>query len=107
LFDVTDLTHPRQLSVVRYGPGSQALATSDPRQLTWLPDGRTVLSVVADYGRRGEVGYVSELELDQGRLANRMVEVEHGDDVDAVRLVPLADGRVVLVTGDEASFFTL
>jgi hypothetical protein len=25
--------------------------------------------------------------------------------VGAVRLVPLADGRVVLVTGDEASFF--
>ncbi|HET6937401.1 MAG TPA: beta-propeller domain-containing protein, partial [Nocardioides sp.] len=43
LFDVTDLTHPRQLSVVKYGPGTQALATSDPRQLTWLPDGRTVL----------------------------------------------------------------
>ena len=107
LFDVTDLTHPRQLSVVRYGPGSQALATSDPRQLTWLPDGRTVLSVVADYGRRGELGYVSELKLDQGRLSNRMVEVEHGNDVDAVRLVPLADGRVVLVTGDEASFFPL
>jgi len=107
LFDVTDLTRPRQLSVVRYDPGSQALATSDPRQLTWLPDGRTVLSVVADYGRRGEVGYVSELKLDQGRLSNRMVEVEHGDEVDAVRLVPLADGRVVLVTGDDASFFAL
>ncbi len=36
-----------------------------------------------------------------------MVEVEYGDEVGAVRLVPLADGRVVLVTGDEASFFAL
>jgi hypothetical protein len=107
LFNVTDLTHPRQLSVVRYGPGSQALATSDPRQLTWLPDGRTVLSVVADYGKRGTVGYVSELTLGDGQLTNRMVEVEYGDEVSAVRLVPLADGRVVLVTGDGASFFDL
>jgi hypothetical protein len=107
LFDVTDLTHPRRLSAVTYGPGSQALATSDPRQLTWLPDGRTVLSVVADYGTRGNVGYVSELTLDGGQLSNRMVEVEYGDEVSAVRLVPLADGRVVLVTGDGASFFQL
>ena len=34
-----------------------------------------------------------------------MVPVEYGDEVTAVRLVPLADGRVVLVTGDDASFF--
>jgi len=107
LFDVTDLTHPRQLSVVRFGPGTQALATSDPRQLTWLPDGRTVLSVIADYGARGTVGYVSELTLGDGTLSNRMVEVEYGNEVDAVRLVPVPDGRVVLVTGDNAAFFPL
>jgi hypothetical protein len=40
-------------------------------------------------------------------MSNRMVEVEYGDEVAAVRLVPLADGRVVLVTGDNASFFQL
>ena len=107
LFNVTDLTHPRQLDTVAFGPGSQALATEDPRQLTWLPDGRTVLSVIADYGKRGNVGYVSVLTLGDGELSNRMVEVEYGDEVAAVRLVPLADGRVVLVTGDDASFFDL
>jgi hypothetical protein len=107
LFNVTDLTHPRQLSVVKYDPGTQALATSDPRQLTWLPDGRTVLSVIADYGARGPVGYVSELTLGNGQMSNRMVKVEYGDEVAAVRLVPLADGRVVLVTGDGATFFQL
>jgi hypothetical protein len=36
-----------------------------------------------------------------------MVEVEHGADVDSVRLVPLPDGRVVLLTGDGVSFFDL
>jgi Beta propeller domain len=107
LFDVTDLTQPRQLDVVHYGPGSQAMATNDPRQLTWLPDGRTVLTVIGDPGARGNVGYVSVLTLGDGKLSNRMVEVEYGDEVAAVRLVPLADGRVVLVTGDDASFFAL
>ena len=34
-----------------------------------------------------------------------MVEVEYGEDVADVRLVPLPDGRVVLVTGDEVSSF--
>jgi hypothetical protein len=107
LFDVTDLTHPQQLDVVRYDAGSQALATQDPRQLTWLPDGRTVLSVIAEYGKRGNVGYVSVLTLGEGRMSNRMVEVEYGDEVTDVRLVPLPDGRVVLTTGDDASFFAL
>ena len=107
LFDVNDLTHPRRLDVVSFGPDSQALATQDPRQLTWLPDGRTVLSVVQDYEQRGTVGYVSVLTLGGGHLDNRMVQVEYGDEISAVRLVPLADGRVVLVTGDGASFFDL
>jgi hypothetical protein len=107
LFNVTDLIHPKQLDVVKFGPGSEALAAQDPRQLTWLPDGRTVLSVIADYGKRGNVGYVSVLTIGDGQLSNRMVQVEYGDEVNAVRLVPLADGRVVLVTGDDASFFAL
>ena len=45
------------------------------------------------------------LSLGDGQLENRTVEVEHGNDVSAVRLVPLPDGRVVLVTGGDASFF--
>ncbi len=107
LFNVTDLTNPQQLDVVEFGPDSQALAGQDPRQLTWLPDGRTVLTVVADYGKSGNVGYVSVLTLGEGELTNRMVQVEYGDEVAAIRLVPLTDGRVVLVTGDDASFFDL
>jgi hypothetical protein len=107
LFNVTDLTDPRQLDVVSYGRNSYALATQDPRQLTWLPDQRKVLTVVSDYRKGGQVGLVSVLTLGDGQLDNRTVEVEYGDDVTAVRLVPLPDGRVVLVTGGDASFFTL
>ena len=39
--------------------------------------------------------------------ANRMVEAEYGDDVEQLRTVPLPDGRVVLVTGENVEFFDL
>ncbi len=108
LFNVSDLTDPQQLDVVSYGRNTQALATLDPRQLTWLPDQRKVLTVVSDYRRNsGQVGLVSVLSLGEGHLKNRTVEVENGNDVDAVRLVPLPDGRVVLVTARGADFFAL
>lgn len=106
LFDVTDLTAPRQLDVVRYPRNSQAGAALDPRQLTWLPERRTVLTVVSR-GWTGTTGWVSVLSLDDGSMSNEMIEVERGADVTDVRLVPLASGRVVLVTGDDVSFLDL
>lgn len=106
LFDVSDLAAPRRLDTVAYPRGSQAGAGVDPRQFTWLPERRTALTVVSQ-GWPGRTGWVSVLTLDEGRLTNRMVEVEYGEEVDQVRLVPLASGRVVLVTGDEVSFFEL
>ncbi len=106
LFDVTDLTSPQQLDVVRYGRDTVAGAATDPRQLTWLPDQRTVLTVVSQ-GWTGTTGWVSVLSLDDGSMSNRMVEVEHGTDVAQVRLVPLASGRVALVTGEDVTSFEL
>jgi hypothetical protein len=106
LFDVTDLTDPRQLDVVRYDEGTQAGAATDPRQFTWLPEQRTVLTVVSQ-GWTGTTGWVSVLSLADGSMSNRMVEVEHGTDVADVRLVPLTSGKVALVTGEDVSFFAL
>ena len=40
-------------------------------------------------------------------MTNELVEVEYGVEVADVRIVPLPDGRVVLVTGDAVSFFDL
>ncbi|MFC7725544.1 beta-propeller domain-containing protein [Nocardioides sp. GCM10028917] len=106
LFDVTDLADPRQLDVVRYDEATQAVAATDPRQFTWLPEQRTVLTVVSQ-GWTGTTGWVSVLSLADGSMSNRMVEVEHGTDVADVRLVPLASGKVALVTGEDVSFFAL
>lgn len=104
LFDVTDLTDPRRTDLVGYSRGSVAAAAADPRQFTWLPGRDTALTVVSE-GWEGRTGWVSVLTVEGDRLENRMVEVEYGDDIDAVRLVPLPDGRVVLTTGTEVSFF--
>jgi hypothetical protein len=106
LFDVHDVTDPRQLDVVEYPKGSVALAGQDPRQFTWLPDRRTALTVVVE-GLTGTTGSVSVLRVEAGRLVQRMVEVEYGAEVAQVRLVPLPTGKVVLVTGDGVSFFEL
>ena len=107
LFDVSDLTSPQQTDVVRYRKDSVAGAASDPRQFTWLSDRDTALTVVSD-GWSGRTGWVSVLTVEGGSLSNRMVEVAYGDqDVAEVRLVPLPDGRVVLLAGDEASFLEL
>jgi hypothetical protein len=45
--------------------------------------------------------------VDGDRLATRSVPVEAGRDVTRVRLVPLADGRVLLWTGSQVSAFPL
>ena len=104
LFDVRDVSNPRQLDVVEYAVGSQALAGLDPRQFTWLPDRRTALTVISQ-GSTGTTGSVSVIRVEDGGLTQRSVDVEYGSDVADVRLVPLADGRVVLVTGTDVSFF--
>jgi hypothetical protein len=109
LFDVSDLTDPRQVDLVTYRRGSVAGAGADPRQFTWLPERRTALTVVSSGPgwSSGSTGWVSVLEVDGDRLANRMVEVEYGVEVGEVRTVPLPDGRVVLMTGDGVSFLDL
>ena len=67
LFDVSDLTAPREVDTVSYPAGSTAQAGLDPRQFTWLPDHRTALTVISQ-GFEGVTGYVSVLRVgDEGR----------------------------------------
>jgi Beta propeller domain len=106
LFDISDLTAPRQLDSVAYPAGTTAQAALDPRQFTWLPDRRIALTVISS-GYDGRTGYVSVLRVGEGEVTNELVEVEYGIEVDDVRLVPLPDDRVVLSTGDAVSFFDL
>jgi hypothetical protein len=106
LLDVHDLTRTRQLDVVAYPRGSQAGVATDPRQFTWLPEQRTALTVVSK-GWRGRVGWLSVLRVEGGELHSRLVAVEDGAEVAAVRTVPLPDGRVVLVTSKDVRVLDL
>ena len=113
LFDLTDIDDPRKVSQHHWGPGSVAGASIDPRQLTWLPAERLALTVVWRSGRVGRTGRASVLDFHDGVVDERSVEVEHGDDVEDVRLVPLpaqrsgGPTRVLLVTGDGVERFDL
>ncbi|GAB2772702.1 hypothetical protein GCM10027020_27430 [Nocardioides salsibiostraticola] len=104
LFSVQNLTDPRQKQVIEYGRSTFARAGEDPRQFTWLPGKRTVLTVIADY--RANTGYISVLRLADGKMTNRMVEAPAGR-VEKLRTLPLPDDRVVLVTGAGVEFFDL
>ncbi|KRB80085.1 hypothetical protein ASE01_00835 [Nocardioides sp. Root190] len=106
LFDVRDVTKVKRLDVHSYGRDFAALAGADPRAFTWLPDERTIITVLERWTNRRS-GYVSVIKVVDGALQERLVQVEYGDDVDLVRAVPMPDGRVVLVTGDKAQFFEL
>ncbi len=103
LFNVADLKNVHRMNVQHYASNTQALAGADPRSFTFINDHRTILTVI----QRGGVGYLSVLKIEDGELLNRMVQVEYGDDIDQVRAVPLPDGRVVLVTGEDVEFFDL
>ena len=52
-------------------------------------------------------GWLSIMRLHGGTFHNSWMRVEYGDDVDQVRTVPLPDGRVLLVTGDDVRFLHL
>ena len=75
LFDVHDVTAPRELDTVAYPPGTTPQAELDPRQFTWLPDRRTALTVISG-GYDGRTGYVSVLQVDDSTVTNRLVPVD-------------------------------
>lgn len=106
LFNVRDVTNVRRMDVHNYGTDTVARAGLDPRAFTWLPDQRTAITVLEKHTSR-RVGYVSVVKVKDGNLHNRLRQVEYGDDVDDVRALPMPDGRVVLVTGEDAQFFEL
>lgn len=93
LFDVDDLSDVRRLDIAGFGRDAWALAGEDPRLFTWLPEHRTVLTVI----QRGRTAWLAVLGLADGRFRQRLVHAGHRADL--VRTVGLADGRVVLVTG--------
>lgn len=100
LFDAHDLARVVRTdsSVIA---GSAALAGADPRTFTWLPDHQTALLVVV----RGRSALIDRIHTDGTRLSSSLTRVEYGDDAWHVRTMELPDHRVVLVTGEDVTFF--
>ncbi|MQW74584.1 hypothetical protein GHK92_01735 [Nocardioides sp. dk4132] len=100
LFDVTDLSDLRRTDALSLGRGTRFAAAEDPRQLTWLPEQRTLVAVV-ERGWSGEQGRIVALHVEDGRFTERTLA-----DLDTptarVRTVPLPDGRLVLSTDEGA-----
>jgi hypothetical protein len=99
VFDLRDLTHPQAAASVDYPAESTALAGMEPHQVTWLPERHVLLTIIGD-GYQGR-GWLSLLTVGPHSLHNRMVRLAPTADLSSVRTVPLPDGRVVLVNGDE------
>lgn len=106
LFDVTDLADVRRIDVESFAGGTTPLAGADPRAFTWVPEHRTVLTVVQRWGRT-PVGLLATTRITEGRLETTTRRVEYGRDVAAVRTVPLGGGRVALVTGEQVQLLEL
>ena len=105
LFDTSHLRHLRRLDV-RHFSGTSPLAATDPRAFTWVPWSRSATTVVERYaGRR--IGFLATLAVRDSHLRPHLTRVAFGDDVGRVRVVPLADGRAVLVAGDVVRFLHL
>lgn len=103
LFDIADLTDPRRLDTVAYPRSSWMNAADDPRQFTWLPGASTALTVVTD-GETGRTAWLTQLAVTDDGLRESRTEVDHGHDVWRVRLLPLGERRVAMVTGDGVRF---
>jgi uncharacterized secreted protein with C-terminal beta-propeller domain len=117
LFDISDLTNPREVGTVSYPEGSVPMAALDPHQVTWLPDRQILLTVVTASPTPTQITpdatlprpriWVSVLTVGDDSLDNRMVAVPDATDAAGVRTLPLADGRLVLVAGGSVSFLAV
>ncbi|HWU23706.1 MAG TPA: beta-propeller domain-containing protein, partial [Nocardioides sp.] len=105
LFDVKHLDHLHRIDAIHVR-GTDPLAAQDPRAFTWVPQSRTVLTVLEHWGA-SRTGILATLDIRHGKLVRHLQQVEYGADVSQVRAVPLGDGRVVLVTGEAARFLHL
>jgi hypothetical protein len=107
VFDLADPRSPKRLDVETYARNIEVRAGQEPRQFTWVADQQTAYTVIARHGRNGgTTGWVSMLKIGKdGTIERRNVKGTTGyDDVAALRTVPLSDGRVVVVTEDDARF---
>ena len=89
LFNVTDLVHPRQTRRRELRPGHRRAGRRRPTPVHVAPrQARRADGDLQGLERPHRMG-LAALRVADGRMVNQMTQVEYGDDVDDVRLVPL------------------
>jgi uncharacterized secreted protein with C-terminal beta-propeller domain len=108
VFDISDRTHPKQISRAEFGASTYLQALDDPRSFTWLPGTSTGVTAVADWS--APITYEDEVKGlnrnrvealtigEDGKLITRTV-AEHLED-GQIRTLPLENGRIAVVAGD-------
>lgn len=105
VFDLRDLADPRRRDTAGFGRDTQLVASWDPRAFTYLPESRTVLTVLSSW-RDGRTRLVVLGVAEDGTLTERSGRVVGGWDGSRVRTLPLPAGRVAVVTDDGVWLFT-
>jgi hypothetical protein len=104
VFDLADLARPRRVDTEAFGRQTEFSAAWDPRSFTYLPDRRTALATLNDWSGRDRV--VELLVGDDGRLS-RSGSHTLGWHAYDVRVLPLQDGRVALVSWRDVELLDL
>jgi hypothetical protein len=106
VFDVSDLAHPVQVDRYGYAGQSNLAASEDPRAFTWVPgaDGAGVgWTQVQDYTEAATFR-LSRIAADSAGHLSVTTSVRPGlEPWDGGRVLPLPDGRVLLVAGPDAT----
>jgi hypothetical protein len=97
VFDLTDLADPRRVATLPFGRRTEFAAAGDPRAFAYLPEQRTVLAALGDWNGGNLVVVLGVGE--DGTLTRRDSLDVPGWNAAAVRTLPLADGRMALVSG--------
>lgn len=109
LFDISDLRDPRQRDVVYWADGTNAVAGSDPRAFTWLPEADVAVTVIQDAwssDSRTPAGELAVLRPDGATLRRERLDLPPAADLTGVRVLPVGEGAV-LVAGDHVEMLDL
>lgn len=106
VFDLSDLRHPTQTGRHTFGPETNLSAVDDPRAFTWLPDANVGFGQLQTWS---ETGGFRLAKISTGTGGDLTVTSERLPGVRTFassRVLPLPDGRMLLVVGDTVQTMT-
>ena len=102
VFDISNLEDPKRVGATGFNRDTMLSATSDPRAFTYLPEQRTALSPVQDYGTGRTRLAILRVAAD-GTITRTTTGQIADWDASGVRTLPLGNGQVALVAGGKVT----